>query len=159
MSKGKGGNVSAAVWQIAEPIASELGVSLWDIRFLKEGADWFLRIILDKEGGVGIDDCEAFSRAIDKPLDELDPIEDAYTLDISSLGAEKPLAVDKLPLYVGQYVSLHLSHPYKGENILEGTLMEVTADTVTLKVKEKAKRALIHFPYADVDKARLAIDM
>ena len=70
MAKGKGGNTVAAVWEIAEPIAEELGLVIWDIRFVKEGTDWFLRIFIDKDGGVGITDCENMSRAIDKPLDE-----------------------------------------------------------------------------------------
>ena len=63
MPKGKGGNTVAAVWEIAEPIARELGLEIWDIRFVKEGADWFLRIFIDKDGGVGIEDCERMSRA------------------------------------------------------------------------------------------------
>ena len=72
MAKGKGGNTVAAVWEIAAPIAEQLGLDIWDIRFVKEGADWFLRIFIDKDGGVGITDCENMSRAIDKPLDEAD---------------------------------------------------------------------------------------
>ena len=70
MAKKEKGNTVAAVWQIAQPIAESLGLELWDVRFVKEGADWFLRIFIDKEDGVSIDDCEAMSRAIDKPLDE-----------------------------------------------------------------------------------------
>lgn len=62
------------VWEIAQPIAQGLGLEIWDIRFVKEGADWYLRIFIDKEGGVSIDDCEAMSRAVDGPLDEKDPI-------------------------------------------------------------------------------------
>ena len=91
MPKGKGGNVVQAVWQIAEPIARELGLEIWDIRFLKEGADWFLRIFIDKEGGIDISDCENMSRAIDKPLDEADPIEQSYCLEVSSPGVERDL--------------------------------------------------------------------
>ena len=68
-SKGKGGNTVAAVWDIVRPIADELGLSVWDIRFQKEGVSWYLRIYIDKEGGIGIDDCEKFSRALDAPLD------------------------------------------------------------------------------------------
>ena len=92
MAKGKGGNTVAAVWEIAEPIAAELGLKLWDIRFVKEGADWFLRIFIDKDGGVGITDCENMSRAIDKPLDDADPIEQSYCLEVSSPGIERDLS-------------------------------------------------------------------
>jgi ribosome maturation factor RimP len=146
------------IYEALNPTVESLGYELSEVR-LSGGKNKTLSVVVDRVAPISLEDIVAVSEEINKVLDELDPIEDAYTLDISSLGAEKPLAVDKLPLYVGQYVSLHLSHPYKGENTLEGTLMEVTDDTVTLKVKEKAKRVLIHFPYADVDKARLAIDM
>ena len=77
--KKKGGNVAGAVWQLAEPIAKELGLSLWDVRFVKEGAYHYLRITIDKPEGVGIDDCEAMSRAVNGPLDTLDPIAVSYT--------------------------------------------------------------------------------
>ena len=80
----KGGNTVAQVWELAKPLAEELGLTLWDVRFVKEGAQWYLRIFIDKEDGVGIDDCVAMSHAIDKPLDELDPIHQAYCLEVCS---------------------------------------------------------------------------
>ena len=76
----KGGNTVAAVRKIVEPIAEQLGLEIWDIRFLKEGTTWYLRIFIDKDGGVSIDDCVEMTRAINKPLDEADPIEQAYCL-------------------------------------------------------------------------------
>lgn len=92
--KKKGGNVVNAVWEIAEPLAEELGLILWDVKFQKEGANWYLRIIIDKEGGVGIDDCVAMNDALDVPLDEADPIEQSYNLQISSPGIERELIRD-----------------------------------------------------------------
>lgn len=92
--KRKGGNVVTAVWEIAEPLANELGLILWDVKFVKEGANWFLRIIIDKPGGVGIDDCVALNDALDAPLDEADPIEQSYNLQISSAGVERELVRD-----------------------------------------------------------------
>ena len=71
MAKGKGGNTVAAVWEIAKPIAEQLGLDIWDIRFVKEGADWFLRIFIDKEEGVSIEDCENMSRGLGDMLDEV----------------------------------------------------------------------------------------
>ena len=94
--KGKGGNTVAAVWEIAAPVAEQLGLSIWDIRFQKEGVSWYLRIYIDKEGGVGITDCENFSRAVDGPLDEADPIEQSYYLEVSSPGVERQLTRDCL---------------------------------------------------------------
>ena len=80
--KKKGGNTAAVVRQLAGPIAESLGYLLWDVRFVKEGADWFLRIYIDKPGGIGIDDCVAMSRAVNDPLDALDPIDREYCLEV-----------------------------------------------------------------------------
>ena len=100
--KGKGGNTVAAVWEIAAPVAEQLGLSIWDIRFQKEGVSWYLRIYIDKEGGVGITDCENFSRAVDGPLDEADPIEQSYYLEVSSPGVERQLTRDEhFKKYIG----------------------------------------------------------
>ena len=89
--KSKGGNTAAAVRALAEPIAAQLGLSVWDVTFTKEGAQWYLRIYIDKPDGVDIDDCERMTRAIDPVLDEADPIEDAYLLEVSSPGIEREL--------------------------------------------------------------------
>lgn len=85
------GNTAAAVWKLAQPIAESLGLTVWDVRFVKEGALWYLRIFIDKPEGVGIEDCEAMSRAVNGPLDELDPIEQSYCLEISSPGINREL--------------------------------------------------------------------
>ena len=85
MASGKGG-VVPRVERIAEPIARGLGLHIWDIEFVKEGASWFLRFYIDRDGGVTIDDCENFSRAMDGPLDEADPIPQPYYMEVSSPG-------------------------------------------------------------------------
>ena len=81
----KKGGVAERVREMAEPLARELGLSIWDVQFLKEGADWFLRIFIDKEDGVGIDDCVDMTHAIDPVLDREDPIPQEYTLEVSCL--------------------------------------------------------------------------
>ena len=91
----KGGNTVQKVWEIAEPVVTGLGLKLWDVRYVKEGADWYLRVFIDKDGGVDINDCENVSRALDEPLDENDPIPQAYTLEVSSPGLERPLVRDE----------------------------------------------------------------
>ena len=137
MSKGKGGNVSAAVWQIAAPIAEKLGVEIWDIRFLKEGSDWFLRIFLDKEGGIGIDDCEAFSRAIDAPLDELDPIEQSYCLEVSSPGLERNLTrPEHFDKYTGEKIKIKLIRPVDGVREFSGILESADKGRFTLRLPD-----------------------
>ena len=74
------------VWQLAEPIAAARGCEIWDTEYVREGAEWYLRIYLDKEGGVDIDDCEAVSRAMDPILDEKDLIPSSYTFEVCSAG-------------------------------------------------------------------------
>ncbi len=111
-SKSKGGSTAAAVSAIAEPIAESLGLRLWDVCFLKEGASWYLRIFIDKDGGVGIQDCEAFSRAIDGPLDDSDPIEQSYCLEVSSPGIERELTKPRhFTAYVGKKIKLRMIRP------------------------------------------------
>ncbi|MBR4452553.1 MAG: ribosome maturation factor RimP [Clostridia bacterium] len=137
MSKGKGGNVSSAVWQIAAPIAAQLGVEIWDIRFLKEGSDWFLRIFLDKDGGIGIDDCEAFSRAIDAPLDELDPIEQSYCLEVSSPGLERDLTrPEHFDKNIGNKIKIKLIRPVDGVREFSGILESADKSRFTLRLPD-----------------------
>lgn len=131
--KGKGGNTVAAVWEIAEPIAKELGLQLWDIRFVKEGVSWYLRIFIDKEGGVGIDDCENMSRAIDAPLDEADPIEQSYCLEVSSPGIERELTRDfHFTACIGKKVMLRFIRPHDNKRDFSGILEDYDGKLVTV---------------------------
>ncbi len=128
-SKNKGGNTVNTVWQIAEPIAESLGLKLWDVRFVKEGASWYLRIIIDKEGGVDLNDCEAMSRAIDEPLDEHDPIGQSYFLEVWSPGIERELTrPEHYEAMAGREVCVTLFRPIDGER-------EIIADLVGLREK------------------------
>lgn len=116
MAKKKGGNTVTAVWQLAEPIVNGFGLQLWDVRFVKEGADWFLRIFIDKDGGVNIEDCENVSRAVDKPLDELNVIEQAYCLEVCSPGIERELIRDEHFInFIGANIMVKMIRPI--ENI------------------------------------------
>ena len=90
MAKAKPNTTQVAA-SLAEPLLEQMGLRLWDIRFEKEGGVWFLRFFIDKEGGVDINDCERFSRAIDPVLDAADPIEQSYCLEVSSPGVEREL--------------------------------------------------------------------
>ena len=117
------GKVETKVLEIAEPIARDLGLSIWDIEFVKEGADHYLRIYIDKEGGVGIDDCVDMSHAIDGPLDDADPIDVSYTLEVSSPGAERSLKTDAhFMAYIDQKVMVKLIRPVDGEREFRGIL-------------------------------------
>ncbi|MDD6021795.1 MAG: ribosome maturation factor RimP [Acutalibacteraceae bacterium] len=136
MAKGKGGSTVAAVRQLVEPYAKELGLTIWDIRFEKEGASWYLRIFIDKEGGVGIDDCVDFSHAIDKPLDEADPIEQSYCLEVSSPGVERELSrPEHFEKCLGQSVLIRLIRPIDGQRDFTGTLESFDDGNITVRLE------------------------
>ena len=115
MAKSKGGVTVSKVRQLCEPIINELGLSLWDVRYVKEGAGWFLRIYIDKDGGVDINDCEAVSRAVNEPLDELDPIENAYCLEVCSPGIEREVIRDEhFEQFIGADIMVKMRVPIDG---------------------------------------------
>lgn len=115
MAQSKGTNIAESVKAIAEPIAENFGVRVWDVRFLKEGAEWYLRIFIDKDGGVNINDCENVSRAIDPLLDEKDFISQNYILEVSSPGLERELTRDEhFEEYVGKDIKVRLIRPMEG---------------------------------------------
>ena len=113
----KGGNTAAAVEALAAPVVEKLGLELWDIRFLKEGSQWFLRIFIDKPGGVSIDDCVDFTHEINPLLDEADPIEQAYCLEVSSPGIERELTrPEHFQRYEGKRVMIKTIRPFDGQD-------------------------------------------
>ena len=115
MAKSKGGVTVSKVWELCEPIVKDFSLSLWDVRYVKEGADWYLRIFIDKEGGVDITDCENVSRAINAPLDELDPIENAYCLEVCSPGIERELVRDEhFEQFIGADIMVRMRRPIEG---------------------------------------------
>lgn len=105
-------NVVSIVRSIAEPIAKDLGLILWDVRFVKEGASWYLRVFIDKDGGVDINDCVDMTHALNGPLDEADPIEVSYCLEVSSPGIERDLTRDEhFEVMTGKKIKLRLIRP------------------------------------------------
>lgn len=133
MASGKGG-VVPRVERIAAPIARELNLRIWDIEFVKEGASWFLRFYIDKDGGVTIDDCEKFSRAVDGPLDEADPIPQSYYMEVSSPGIERELRRDAhFAQFLGSRVRVRMIRPLPdGEREVEGRLSAYGDGKITL---------------------------
>lgn len=134
-AKGKGGATVAAVQALADRIAGELGLRIWDITFTKEGASFYLRIFIDKDGGVGIEDCERFSRAIDEPLDELDPIEQGYCLEVCSPGIERALTKPAhFTACIGQRVMVRMIRPVDGERDFKGVLEDYDGGSITVRL-------------------------
>ena len=136
-SKGKGGNTVNTVWQLAEPYAKQLGLEIWDVRFEKEGADWFLRIFIDTEDGVSINDCVDMTHAIDKPLDDADPIEQSYCLEVSSPGVERELRRDEHFLkFIGQPVMVKLIRPLENKREYNGILESYENGSFELRLED-----------------------
>lgn len=133
--KKHGGNTVALVTKIAKPIAEKLGLILWDVRFVKEGASWYLRIFIDKDGGVTLDDCEAMSRAVNEPIDEADPISQAYFLEVSSPGIERELTrPEHFELMKGRDVSVNLYRPTEdGDKEIIAELIGLDGDNIILE--------------------------
>ncbi|MBE6754581.1 MAG: ribosome maturation factor RimP [Ruminococcaceae bacterium] len=135
--KNRGGNTVAVVTELAEPIAAQLGLSLWDVRFVKEGAMWYLRLFIDKEEGVTIEDCEAMSRAIDKPLDDLDPIEQSYCLEVCSPGIERELVrPEHFEAMAGELVCVTLYRPRDGQKEIIATLLGMRDKIILLELED-----------------------
>ena len=130
-----GGNTVSAVRKLAEPIAKELGLTIWDVRFLKEGGYWYLRIFIDKEEGVGIDDCEAMSRAINGPLDELNPIDQSYCLEVCSPGINRELVLpEHFEAFMDWAVEVRLIRPNEqGQREIAGLLRGYENGVITLE--------------------------
>ena len=142
-SNGKGGNTVAAVWALAEPLAQQLGLTLWDIRFVKEGASWYLRVFVEKEGGVSVDDCVAMSHALDGPLDETDPIEQNYYLEVSSPGLERELTRDEhFQALLGARIKVRLIRPVDQVRDFTGELLSFDNGAITLLLENGTQMQL-----------------
>ena len=137
--------VTDAVAALALPIVEGAGCSLWDVEYVKEAGEWFLRVYLDKEGGVDIDCCEAVSRPLSDALDEADPIQGSYTFEVSSAGLDRPLRrPDHFAQCMGRKVDVKLYRPVDGCKEVTGALTgyedgAVSVDGVRFDKKDVAQ--------------------
>lgn len=145
--------------QLVQPILNEKHLELVDIEFKKEGKNWFLRVYIDKDGGVDIDDCNQISEELSQQLDDRDPIHYAYFLEVSSPGAERPLKKkEDLLKAVGKMIHVTLYEGIDGgQKEFEGRLMQFDGENVTLEYKLKTRVKSVIIPYAKVASARLAV--
>lgn len=133
---GKGNTVSK-VYEIVSPFAKELGLEIWDIRFVKEGTDWYLRIFIDKQGGVSIDDCVDLTHAVTKPLDDADPISQSYLLEVSSPGVERELVTDAhFEKYIGSDVVLRLIRPKDKVRDFSGKMISYESGNIIIELAD-----------------------
>lgn len=141
---------------IENPI-KDLGYTDLDVKYVKEFNTQYLRVMVDRDDVIDLEDIVKVNDVISPILDEADLIKNEYVLDVTSFGAEKPISISRLEKYVGKYVNIHLSNPYKGLNNIEGDLINVTKDKVTVSYKEKTRLIKCELIRNDIDKARLAI--
>ena len=149
-------NTEKRIEELIQPTVTEMGYELVDVEFVKEGSNWYLRIFIDKEGGVTIDDCEAVSKTLEKIFDEKDPIEQAYFLEISSPGIDRPLKKkEDFIKYNGEMVDIKLYKPYEGSKEYTGKLVgyDENDGTVTIEVDDKN----IAFTKKEIAGIRLAV--
>lgn len=130
-------NIAGTVRELVAPTAEALGLILWDVEYVKEGSEWYLRITIDTEEGVTIEDCERMHRAIDPLLDEADPIENSYHLEVSSPGLERELKTDfHLAACVGEPVEIRLFAPVEGAKVWSGILAPVEDGKICIETAE-----------------------
>ena len=127
--------ITDKVTALARPIVEEEGCSLWDVEYVREAGSWYLRVFIDKEGGVSIDDCERISRRLDPILDEEDPIPDSYVFEVGSAGAERELKrPSDFEQFMGSQVEVKLYQPVKGSKTFVGQLSGYDQGKVTVTV-------------------------
>ncbi|MCY1565914.1 ribosome maturation factor RimP [Staphylococcus pettenkoferi] len=150
--------IAEKVEPLIQPVFEELNFELVDIEFTKEGKDHFLRVSIDKPGGVDLNDCTIASEKISEVMDEEDPIAQAYYLDVSSPGSERPIKKEQdFQNAVNQPIYVSLYAPVEGEKEWLGILEAVEKDTITMQVKEKGKKRSIEIPRDKIAKARHAV--
>lgn len=127
--------ITDIVTGLARPVVEEEGCSLWDVEYVREAGSWYLRIFIDKEGGVGIDDCERISRRLDPMLDEADPIPDSYVFEVGSAGAERELKrPGDFERFMGSEVEVRLYQPVNGSKTFVGELAGYDRGNVSVTV-------------------------
>ena len=148
--------VTETVAELARPVVEEHGCALWDVEYVREGGTWYLRVYIDKPGGVDILDCEAISRKVSDLLDEADPIEGSYVFEVGSAGAERPLKrPSDFEQFMGAEVLLTTYKPVDGRKEFAGTLTGYEDGAVTLLIGEQTLR----FEKPEVALVRLRCDL
>ena len=133
--------ITEAVANLAKGVVEAEGCSLWDVEYVREAGSYYLRVYIDKPGGVSINDCEAISRTLDKLLDEADPIPDSYIFEVASAGAERELKrPSAFEAFLGSEVEVRTYKPINGQKAFVGTLEKYEDGAVTLSSGKKQIR-------------------
>lgn len=133
--------IEKIVEELAEPVVEDLGFELVAVEFIEEEGEWYLRIYIDKDGGVNLDDCTNVSRILNEKIDEVDPIEQSYYFEVSSPGLDRPIKKEKdFIKYSGSKVRVILNKQIDGKEVFEGILKGLTNDEVIIKIKNIDKK-------------------
>ena len=143
--------------QLLKQKINELGYELVNLNFTVVSKEKTLSVVVDRVEPIDMEAIVELSHQLNDFLDEIDPIEEGYTLDISSLGAEKPLNIKDLDKYVNNYVNVHLINPIDGENIYEGDLVAVNEENIVVSYRIKTKTKTVDILKSNISKIRLAI--
>ena len=150
--------VTEVVEELVTPILNENELELVDIEYVKEGKNWFLRVYIDKDNGIDIEECGIVSERLSEKLDAIDPIPHNYFLEVSSPGAERPLKKEKdYQKAIGKNVFIKTYEPLDGEKAFEGVLTDYNGETVTVEVKIKTRKKTVVIPFDKIASARLAV--
>ncbi|RSD27987.1 ribosome maturation factor RimP [Mesobacillus subterraneus] len=150
--------VTEVVEELVTPILNENGLELVDIEYVKEGKNWFLRVYIDKDNGIDIEECGIVSERLSEKLDAIDPIPHNYFLEVSSPGAERPLKKEKdYQKAIGKNVFIKTYEPIDGEKAFEGLLADYNGESVTVEVKIKTRKKTVVIPFDKIASARLAV--
>ncbi|WNF24515.1 ribosome maturation factor RimP [Mesobacillus jeotgali] len=150
--------ITEVVEELVTPILNENELELVDIEYVKEGKNWFLRVYIDKDSGIDIEECGIVSERLSEKLDAIDPIPHNYFLEVSSPGAERPLKKEKdYQKAIGKNVFIKTYEPIDGEKAFEGILTEYNGETVTVEMKIKTRKKTVVIPFDKVASARLAV--
>lgn len=140
---------------LIEPIVTKLNYELYHLEFVKEGGENYLRIYIDNEKGIALDDCEKVSRTISAMLDEVDPIEESYYLEVSSPGMDRELHNDRhLERYINSEVEIKLSSLFDGSKKYEGVLTGFDNDHISIEKDGKQ----IDIPREKINKVKLKVE-
>ncbi|EFZ35124.1 ribosome maturation factor RimP [Ligilactobacillus ruminis] len=153
-------SVVETVTELVTPILDERHFELVDAEFVKEGKSWYLRIYIDKPGGINIEECALVSDLLGEKLDNCDPdpIPQAYFLEVSSPGAERPLKKERdYERALNYYIHVSLYQPLEGNKVYEGTMVDLKPDELTLEYMDKTRQKTIVIPRKQIAQARLAI--
>lgn len=124
---------------LVAPVVEQEGCTLWDVEYVREAGTWYLRVYIDKDGGVSIDDCERISRALDPILDEADPIPDSYVFEVGSAGIERELKrPSDFEKYMGSQIELRLYQPFEGSKVFVGQLSGYAEGNVSILVGDRS---------------------